>query len=153
MAIYVSGLFIELQTDHILTPLKYREGAKMSQNTEFVDLGTDDVNVIGLKVVGKAKADTITELVERLEKIKASGHKASVYLDLSKYEGYELALVKEKLANFGTLWSSIERCAYVIDKSWMRTAIGLVDAVTPIHLQAYSSDQDAEARAWVLGKT
>ena len=123
----------------------------MNENTEFVELGTDDANVIGLKVVGKANADTITELVERLENIKASGHKARMYLDLSEYEGFELSLVKEKLAHISTLWSSIERCAYVIDKSWMTTAIGLVDAVTPMHLQAFSSDQDAEARAWVLG--
>lgn len=123
----------------------------MNNNTEFVDLGTDDANVIGLKVVGKANADTITELVERLENIKASGHKARMYLDLSEYEGFELSLVKEKLAHISTLWSSIERCAYVIDKSWMTTAIGLVDAVTPMHLQAFSSDQEAEARAWVLG--
>ena len=123
----------------------------MNKNTEFVDLGTNDTNVIGLKVVGKANADTITELVERLENIKASGHKARIYLDLSEYEGFELSLVKEKLAHVSTLWSSIERCAYVVDKSWMATAIGLVDAVTPMHLQAFSGDQDAEARAWVLG--
>ncbi len=123
----------------------------MNKNTEFVDLGTNDANVIGLKVVGKANADTITELVERLEIIKASGHKARMYLDLSEYEGFELSLVKEKLAHVSTLWSIIERCAYVIDKSWMTTAISLVDAVTPMHLQAFSSDQDAEARAWVLG--
>jgi hypothetical protein len=125
----------------------------MNKNTEFVDLGTDDANVIGLKVVGKANADTITELVERLENIKASGHKTRVYLDLTEYEGFELPLFKEKLAHISTLWSSFERCAYVMDKSWMTTAIGLVDAVTPIHLQAFSSDQDAEARAWVLGQT
>ena len=123
----------------------------MNNNTEFVDLGTNDANVIGLKLVGKANADTIIQLVERLENIKASGHKARLYLDLSEYEGFELSLVKEKLAHFSTLWSSIERCAYVIDKSWMTTVIGLVDAVTPMHLQAFSSDQDAEARAWVLG--
>ena len=125
----------------------------MNKNTEFVDLGTDDANVIGLKVVGKANVDTITELVERLENIKASGHKARVYLDLTEYEGFELSLVKEKLAHVSTLWSSFERCAYVIDKSWMTTAIGLVDAVTPMHLKAFSSDQDADARAWVLGQT
>lgn len=124
----------------------------MNNNTEFVDLGTNDANVIGLKLVGKANAGTIIKLVERLEKIKASGQKARVYLDLSEYEGFELSVVKEKLAHISTLWSDIERCAYVIDKSWMTTVIGLVDAVTPMHLQAFSSDQDAEARAWVLGE-
>ena len=46
---------------------------QMNNNTEFVDLGTNDANVIGLKLVGKANADTIIKLVERLENIKASG--------------------------------------------------------------------------------
>ena len=43
---------------------------------------------------------------------------------------------------------------YVIDiPSWapqMATMIGLVDAVTPMHLRAFGSDQYADARAWVL---
>lgn len=125
----------------------------MSKNAEFVDLGTNDKNVIGLKVAGKATAGTITELVERLENIKASGQKAKVYLDLTEYDGFELSVVKEKLAHFSTLWNSIERCAYVIDGSWMSTVIGLVDAVTPMHLQAFSSEQDAQARKWVLEQT
>lgn len=122
----------------------------MNNKTQFLDLGSKYVNVIGLKISGKATADTISELVERLESIQASGQKARLYLDLSDYDGFEMSVVKEKLAHFGTLWNSIERCAYVIDQSWMSTVIDLVDAVTPMHLQAFSSDQDAEARSWVL---
>ena len=122
----------------------------MSEGTEFVDLGTDDPRIIGLKVTGKATADTITRLVARLESVKESRHKARLYLDLSNYEGSELPVVKEKLAHISAFWNSIERCAYVIDKAWMSTMIGLVDAVTPMHLRAFSTDKDAEARAWVL---
>ena len=124
----------------------------MSEGTEFVDLGTDDPRVIGLKVTGKATADTITQLVARLESVKDSGDKALLYLDLANYEGSELPVVKEKLAHMSAFWNSIERCAYVIDKAWMSTMIGLVDAVTPMHLRAFSTDQDAEARAWILEK-
>ena len=124
----------------------------MNDGAEFVDLGTDDPNVIGLKVTGKATAEAITQLVDRLKGVQASGHKARLYLDLANYEGYELPVVKEKLAHMGTFWSSIERCAYVVDSAWMNTAIGLVDAVTPMHLRAFSTDQDAEARAWILDK-
>ena len=125
----------------------------MNDGIEFVDLGTHDSNVIGLKVTGKATAETISELVGRLENIQASGNKARLYLDLAGYEGFDLAVVKEKLTHMSTLWSSIERCAYVVDKSWMSTLIGLIDAVTPMHLRAFGTDQDAEARAWVLGST
>ncbi|MEA3292808.1 MAG: STAS/SEC14 domain-containing protein [Pseudomonadota bacterium] len=124
----------------------------MNDRTEFVDLGTGDPNVIGLKVTGKVTAETISQLVERLESIRASRRKARLYLDLANFEGYELPVVKEKLAHMGTFWNSIERCAYVIDKAWMSTVIGLIDAVTPMHLRAFGTDQDAEARAWVLSE-
>jgi hypothetical protein len=124
----------------------------MNDGIEFVDLGTNDPNVIGVKATGKVTADAITRLVERIESVQASGNKARLYLDLANYEGYELPVVKEKLAHMGTFWNSIERCAYVLDKAWMSTAIGLVDAVTPMHLRAFGTDQDAEARAWVLDK-
>ena len=122
----------------------------MTDGIEFVDLGTDDPSVIGVKATGKVTADAITRLVERLESVQASGHKARLYLDLTDYEGYELSVVKEKLAHMGTFWNSIERCAYILDKAWMSTAIGLVDAVTPMHLRAFGTDQDAEARTWIL---
>jgi len=116
----------------------------------FVELGTDDPSVIALKVSGKATADTISELVARIEQIQAAGKKARLYVDLTGYAGYDLGVVKEKLAHMTTLWSGIERCAYIVDTGWMVTLIGLVDAVTPMHLRAFGSDQDAEARAWVL---
>ena len=122
----------------------------MSKGTVFVDLGTDDPRVIGLKVTGKATAETITPLVEKLESLKDSGTKARLYLDLSQYEGSELSVAREKLAHMSAFWNSIERCAYVIDQEWMSTLIGLVDAVTPMHLRAFSTDRDAEARAWIL---
>jgi len=125
----------------------------MNDGTEFVDLGTDDPRVIGMKVTGKVTADAITRLVARLETVQASGRKARLYLDLAGYEGYEFSVVKEKLAHMGTFWTSIDRCAYVVDKAWMSTAIGLVDAVTPMHLRAFGTDQDADARAWIVEKT
>ncbi len=124
----------------------------MNDGIKFLDLGTDDPNVIGVKATGKVTADAITRLVERIESVQASGNKARLYFDLANYEGYELPVVKEKLAHMGTFWNSIERCAYVLDKAWMSTAIGLVDAVTPMHLRAFDTGQDAEARAWVLDK-
>ena len=52
--------------------------------------------------------------------------------------------------HMGTLWNGIEKCAYVVDRRWMSQMIGLVDAVTPIHLRAFGGDEDAAARAWVV---
>ena len=123
----------------------------MSDTFEFVDIGSDDPNVIGMRVHGKVSADAITQLVERLQAILDSGGKARLYVNLCEYEGYDLPMVREKLANLGTIWSGIERCGYVMDKAWMSAMINLVDAVTPMHLKAFSSDEDDQARAWVLG--
>lgn len=122
----------------------------MEGGIEYVDLGTDDPSVLGIKASGKVTGEAMSGLIDRLESIHASGRKARLYADLTNYEGYELAVVREKLTHFRTLWKAIERCAYVVDAEWMAKAIGLVDAVTPMHLRAFGKDQDAEARSWVL---
>ena len=122
----------------------------MSNGIEYLDLGTEDAAVIALAVRGKLTADDMAGLVKKIELVREQGRKARLYLDLSKYSGYELPVVREKLMHMGTLWGGIEKCAYVVDKAWMTKVIGLVDAVTPMHLKAYSTDQDAEARAWVI---
>ena len=125
----------------------------MTGGIEYLDLGSDDPSVIGLKASGTITADAMVALIDRLESVQASGHKARMYLDLTEYKSSELSVVKEKFAHMGTFWTGIERCAYVVDTGWMSTAIGLIDAVTPMHLRAFDPDQDAEARAWVLGNT
>ena len=125
----------------------------MTGGIEYLDLGSDDPSVIGLKASGTITADAMVALIDRLESVQASGHKARMYLDLTEYKSSELSVVKEKFAHMGTFWTGIERCAYVVDKGWMSTAIGLIDAVTPMHLRAFDPDQDAEARAWVLSDT
>ena len=122
----------------------------MSSGIEYVDLGNDDRSVIGLVVRGKLAGDDMAGLIKRVEHIRSGGSKARLYLDLSEYAGYEVPVVREKLMHMGTLWSGIEKCAYVVDKTWMSKMIGLIDAVTPMHLRAFSTDHDAEARAWVL---
>jgi len=124
----------------------------MTGGIEYLDLGSDDPSVIGLKASGTITADAMVALIDRLESVQASGHKARMYLDLTEYKSSELSVVKEKFAHMGTFWTGIERCAYVVDKGWMSTAIGLIDAVTPMHLRAFGTDQDDEARAWVLEK-
>ena len=74
-------------------------------------------------------------------------------VDLAHYDGYELGVVKEKMAHLSTLWNGIERVAYVLDVAWMSNAIQLVDAVTPMHLRAFGHDQADDARSWLLSET
>jgi hypothetical protein len=121
----------------------------MSRSIEYLDLGNEDAAVIGLRIRGRISGDDMAELIDRIESIRARGLKARLYLDLSAYAGYELPVVKEKLKHMGTLWGGIEKCAYVVDKAWMTTMIGLVDAVTPMHLRAFSTEEAATAKAWV----
>ncbi len=117
---------------------------------EFIDLGTDDPRVIAMKLTGKLHAEGMSELVERIEAVAATGQKSLLYIDLVTFEGSELAVVREKLAHIRTLWNGIERLVYVLDWAWMSKMVELVDAVTPMHLRAFGHDQDEEARAWLL---
>ena len=117
---------------------------------EFIDIGTDDPRVIAMRITGKLHTESITELVDRMETVSATGQKSLLYIDLQTFEGSELGVVREKLANMRTLWTGIERLAYVLDVEWMSKMIGLVDAVTPMHLRAFGHDQDEQARAWLI---
>jgi len=122
----------------------------VSTTAEYVDLGTEAPNVIGWKVTGTLTAEDMAEFLARLEEVTADGGKARVYIDMTGYEGWELGVAREKFAHMSTLWNSLERVAYVVDKGWMSGAIGLVDALTPMHLHAFASDEAEEAKAWVL---
>ncbi len=117
---------------------------------EFIDLGTDDPRVVAMRITGKLHAEGMAELVKRIETVAATGQQSLVYVDLATFAGSELGVVKEKLTGMRTLWTGIERLAYVLDIEWMSKMIGLVDAVTPMHLRAFGHDQDEEARAWLL---
>ena len=124
----------------------------MSDGLEFVDMGTDDPNVFGCRVPGKLTGDDINTFAERVEAIRAGGSKARIYIDITAYDDFEMSVVKEKFAAMSTFWNGIGKLAYVVDKSWMANMVGLIDAVTPMHLRAFSSEQDAEARAWVIAE-
>ena len=124
----------------------------MSSSIEYIDLGAEDPAVIGLAVHGKITGDDMAALIQKIQTVQEQGKKARLYIDLSEYSGYELPVVREKLAHIGTLWGGISKCAYVVDKAWMTNMIGLVDAVTPMHLKAYSIEDAADARAWVAAR-
>ena len=117
---------------------------------EPMDLGTDDPRVIALRVTGKVTGESMARFIEQLQQIRDSGQKALVYLDLATFEGSEFAVAREKLSNMSTLWSGIERMAYVLDIQWITRMMGLVDAVTPMHIRAFSHDEAEAARNWVL---
>ncbi len=107
-------------------------------------------NVFGIRILGKFSVAAMAELVQRLEPISERGDKARIYVDLVKFRGAELAMVKEKLSNLRTLWHTIEKMAYIVDQSWLATGIALVDAVTPMHIRAFDHEHQHDAREWLL---
>ena len=126
------------------------EESSTESGVEFSDFGAEHPNAFGMKVTGRVTGEAITGLVERIEGARASGGKARIFVDLVDYDGYDIDVVREKLSHMGTLWSGIEKLAYVVDKDWMAKWIALVDAVTPMHLRAFEQDEGEHAKAWLL---
>ena len=124
----------------------------MSTGIELTDLGSGDSSVIGMKVIGKVTAKGMAEFIARLEQVTADGGKARVLVDMVGYDGSELGAAKEKLSHMGMLWSGLERVAYVVDRGWRSSWIGLVDSVTPMHIRAFGPDESEEAKAWLLSE-
>ena len=123
----------------------------MSTGIEYIDLGPANPRVIGMKVTGRLTAEGMAEFISRLEEVTAEGGKARVFVDMAGYDGFEPGVAKEKLSHMGTLWNGIERVAYIVDEGWLSGWIGLVDAVTPMHLRAFTPDQSEVAKGWLLG--
>ncbi|MHC4708929.1 MAG: SpoIIAA family protein [Planctomycetota bacterium] len=123
-----------------------------STGIELNDLGSGDPSVIGMKVRGKVTVEGMAEFIARIEEVSAGGKKARVFVDMVGYDGSEFGVAKEKLSKMGTLWSGIERVAYVVDSGWLSGWIGLFDAVTPMHLRAFGPDEMEEAKDWLLSE-
>jgi len=114
----------------------------------YFEEGLDDGR-IAMTVDRTIEAEGMTELVQRIQEIQASGRKARILLDLRSFS-FEAGVVGEKLRSPSTLWSGIDRLAYVVDSSILRSVIGAVEPVTPMHLRAFCSGQVDTARDWVF---
>ncbi len=116
----------------------------------YIDIGAEKSNVMAVEASGEISTDAMAEFIEKIEAHRAGGEKVRLFVDMIGYKGFEWGVVQEKLANFRTLLTSFDRVAYMVDREWMATGIGLVDALTPISLRAFSSEDRHKAIAWVL---
>ncbi|MGB1277250.1 MAG: STAS/SEC14 domain-containing protein [Nannocystaceae bacterium] len=124
----------------------------MQSTNHFFELDSNDPNTFGFRVEGRLETAAMADLCERIEQIRDAGGKARVIVDLAKYGGFELGVAREKLNHLRTLWTTIERLAYLVDSSWMSTSISLIDVLTPMHIRAFDHAHVDEAKAWLLGK-
>ncbi|MCP4380809.1 MAG: STAS/SEC14 domain-containing protein [Hyphomicrobiales bacterium] len=121
-----------------------------SDGIEFIDLGSNEPGLVAVKVKGEITGAAMAAFVSRVEALHAAHDKLRLFVDMTEYSGFEWAVVQEKLANFRTLMTSFDRLAYVVDADWMATWIGLVDAVTPMHIRAFKPADRQKAIDWVL---
>lgn len=116
----------------------------------YIDIGAISPNVIAVAVEGEVSADAMVEFIDKIETQRKVGEKLRLFVDMTGYTGFEWGVVPEKLAHLRTLLTSFDRIAYVVDREWMATGIGLVDALTPMSLRAFGSEDRDKAIAWVL---
>ena len=115
-----------------------------------MDLGPDNPNAAGFRVTVTFTGEAMADLIGRIEEVSSRGEKARLFVDLTDYAGWDLDVAKEKFQHMSTLWNGIGRVACVVDNLWMANWIGLVDAVTPMHIRAFTSDQADDARDLLL---
>lgn len=117
---------------------------------QYIDIGADTSNVVAVAATGEISADAMADFIQKIETHSTDGEKLRLFVDMTGYTGFEWGVVPEKLAHLRTLLTSFDRIAYVVDRGWMATGIGLVDALTPMSLRAFSAEDRDEAVAWVL---
>ena len=117
---------------------------------QYINIGAGSPNVVAIAAEGEISADAMEAFIDKIEARRADGDKLRLFVDMTGYTGFEWGVVPEKLAHLRTLLTSFDRIAYVVDREWMATGIELVDALTPMSLQAFGSEDRDKAIAWVL---
>ncbi len=70
----------------------------------FIEPPQPNDRVVAAEIDGRLAAEDMEALVQRLQPIVERGEKALLYVDMEKYEGYDLGAIAEKLKNIGMLW-------------------------------------------------
>ncbi len=106
--------------------------------------------VVAAEIDGRLAAEDMEALVQRLQPIVDRGEKALHYVDIDKYEGYDLGVITEKLKNIGMLWKALDKYAVVGDKRWMEIWIKIFDPLSPQQIKHFYPDKTDEAWSWLL---
>ena len=116
----------------------------------FIEPPQANDRVVAAEIDGRLAAEDMEVLVQRLQLIVDRGEKALLYVDMEKYEGYDLGAIAEKLKNIGMLWKALDKYAVVGDKRWMEIWIKIVDPLSPQQIRHFYPDKIDEAWSWLL---
>ena len=86
----------------------------------FIEPPTPNSRIVAAEFRGKFTAKDMRAYAQRIEDIVAEDQKASVFVDMRNYAGFELAAVAEKFKHLGVLWRGTERMAVVGNKRWLK---------------------------------
>lgn len=78
------------------------------------------------------------------------GKKARLYIDMTRYDGFELGVATEKLKHFGRLWNAFDKYAVVGDQRWMEIWIKIDDPITSQQIRHFHPEKNDEAWVWLL---
>lgn len=116
----------------------------------YIDPPRPSGRLVAYEIVGDVTADDLRSLVERVEAIANRGEKALLYQDMVERTSVDLDAIAVKLRNIGMLWRSIEKIAVIGDERWLEIYIGLVDHLTPQHMQYFERADREAAFAWLV---
>ena len=116
----------------------------------FIEPPQPNDRVVAAEIDGRVTAEDMGALVSRLQPIVDRGEKALLYIDMEKYEGFDLGAMTEKLKNIGMLWRALDKYAVVGDKRWMEIWIKVVDPLSHQQIKHFYPDKTDEAWAWLL---
>ena len=115
----------------------------------FIDPPQPNERLLAYEISGDFTGDDMRTLVERLEKIAASGRKAFLYQDMVAWGSFDFEAIRVKIQNLGTIWRSVEKIAIVGDARWLEIYIGVFDHLTPQHMKYFERSEKDEAFAWL----
>lgn len=116
----------------------------------FIDPPIPHDRVLAVEMHGQMTADDMKLLIDRLQEIVDRGQRALMLVDMQHYDGFELAVAREKLKHFGMLWKALDRYAIVGASRWLEIWIDILDPVTPQQMKHFLPEQIEDAWSWLL---
>jgi hypothetical protein len=126
-------------------------GEIMSESgMRFIEPPQPNNRVVAAELHGQMTIEDMRAMIDRLQVIVDRGEKALLFLDMKKYEGFELGVASEKLKHIGMLWKALDRYAIIGDTRWMEIWIKIINPLTHQEIRQFHSDKTDEAWTWLL---
>lgn len=114
--------------------------------------GIPGTNIFEISVDGKVTPEEYNRAIDAYLDFFNKHEKVKVLKVIHNFEGFDIAMIKDRIAQIGDLWSrigDISAAAAVTDEKWIHQLTGMLSKAYPFPTKVFELNQLEEARNWL----